>query len=322
MNLADYAQVSNYAIASATGIVALAFLAHVAEWGFARRSTPTSAQVPVAVTSGQGADEVDAPSGAGPVDGEAGAPSRADVLSSIAYSLAVLSTVVLLVGMVTRGLAAQRVPWGNMYEFGVGGALVALAVYVVVARISPIEWLGGIVTGFALVVLGMASSTYVPAGPLVPALHSYWLVIHVAAVMIAGAFFLLGTAASVLYLVRARAEENGTVGPTLSRFPAAAAMDQLAYRVIAVGFPLWTFGALIAGPIWAHYAWGRYWGWDPKEVWAFITWVVYAGYLHARATAGWKGKRAATIAIVGFATFLFSYYGVNLFGSGLHSYAK
>lgn len=316
MNLADYAQVSNYAIASATGIVALAFLAHVAEWGFARRSAPASAQVPVAAGAPAGTVADDAP--ASPEE----SPSRPDVLSSIAYSLAVLASVVLVVGMVSRGLAAQRVPWGNMYEFGVGGALVALVVYVVVARISPIEWLGGIVTGFALVVLGMASSTYVPAGPLVPALHSYWLVIHVAAVMIAGAFFLLGTAASVLYLVRARAEENGTVGPTLSRFPTAAVMDQLAYRVIAVGFPLWTFGALIAGPIWAHYAWGRYWGWDPKEVWAFITWVVYAGYLHARATAGWKGKRAATIAIVGFATFLFSYYGVNLFGSGLHSYAK
>jgi cytochrome c-type biogenesis protein CcsB len=306
MNLADYAQVSNYAIASGTGVVALAFLAHVAEWGFARRSV--QARVPV----GAGAP-VD-----GPVEDE---PSRSDVLSSVAYSLAVLATAVLLVGMVTRGLAAQRVPWGNMYEFGVGGALVALVVYVLVARVSSIEWLGGIVTGFALVVLGMASSTYVPAGPLVPALHSYWLVIHVAAVMLAGAFFLLGTAASVLYLVRSRAEEKGTVGPTLSRFPSAAVMDQLAYRVIAVGFPLWTFGALIAGPIWAHYAWGRYWGWDPKEVWAFITWVVYAGYLHARATAGWKGKRAAIIALAGFATFLFSYYGINLFGSGLHSYS-
>jgi cytochrome c-type biogenesis protein CcsB len=315
MNLADYAQVSNYAVASGTVVVALAFLAHVAEWGFARRSA----------TSVQAADRtVPVPAGgvpSAPVEDEQ-EPSRSDVLSSIAYSLAVLASVILTVGMVTRGLAAQRVPWGNMYEFGVGGALVALVVYVLVARIAPIAWVGGLVTGFALVVLGLASSTYVPAGPLVPALHSYWLVIHVAAVMIAGAFFLLGTAASVMYLVRSRAEEKGAVGPRLARFPSAAVMDQLAYRVIAVGFPLWTFGALIAGPIWAHYAWGRYWGWDPKEVWAFITWVVYAGYLHARATAGWKGKRAAIIALVGFATFLFSYYGINLFGSGLHSYAK
>ncbi len=323
MNLADYAQISNYAIASATGIVALAFLAHVAEWGFARRlapqATPVAATVGAADARGEGGVAV----AEGPGDdAEDEAASRADVLSSIAYSLTVLASVVLLVGMVTRGIAADRVPWGNMYEFGAGGALMALLVYVVTARFADVEWVGGIVNGFALVVLGMAMSTYVPAGPLVPALHSYWLVIHVAAVMIAGGFFLLGTAASVLYLIRSRAESRGTVGGVLGRFPTAAVMDQLAYRANAVAFPLWTFGALIAGPIWAHYAWGRYWGWDPKEVWAFITWVVYAGYLHARATAGWKGRRAAIIAIVGFATFLFSYYGVNLFGGGLHSYAK
>lgn len=313
MNLADYAQISNYAVASATGVVALAFLAHVAEWGFARRVSPEQ----VAVTS----DGAPIYGTVGPAEEVPQQPSRSDVLASIAYSLSVLATLVLLVGMVTRAIAADRVPWGNMYEFGVGGALVAMLVYVVAVRFADVEWVGGIVTGFALVVLGMAMSTYVPAGPLVPALHSYWLVIHVAAVMIAGAFFLLGTAASVLYLIRVRAEEKGTVGPTLGRFPRAAVMDQLAYRVLAVGFPIWTFGALIAGPIWAHYAWGRYWGWDPKEVWAFITWVVYACYLHARATAGWKGRRAAVIALVGFATFLFSYYGVNLFGSGLHSYS-
>lgn len=310
MTLADYTQVSNFAVTSGMIVVALAFLAYVAEWGFARQVVKE--ERPVAVAAGGVPVE--------PVEPETA--SRSDVLRSVAYSLTVLGTVVLGLAMVTRGLASQRVPWGNMYEFGVGGAFIALLVYVVVARISPIEWVGGIVSGFALAVLGLAVSTYVEPGPLVPALHSYWLVIHVAAVMIAGAFFLLGTAASVMYLVRQRAEDNGTVGPRLSRFPSAAIMDRLAYRVIAVGFPLWTFGALIAGPIWAHYAWGRYWGWDPKEVWAFITWVVYAGYLHARATAGWKGKRAAMIAIVGFATFVTSYYVVNLFGSGLHSYAK
>lgn len=312
MTLEQLAEISNYAVASATAVVALAFLAHVAEWGFAR--TPRPAEEPVAVGAGDAA-----PAGFGP---ETEQPSRSDVLASIGYSLSVLGVLVLALGLLTRGLAAQRVPWGNMYEFGVGGALVALLVYVVAARLTELTWLGGIVTGFALVVLGMAMSTYVPAGPLVPALHSYWLVIHVAAVMISGAFFLLGAAASALYLVRQRAEDKGTVGPRLARFPAAAAMDRLAYRANAVGFPLWTFGALIAGPIWAHYAWGRYWGWDPKEVWAFITWIVYAGYLHARATAGWKGRRAAYLALAGFVTFLFSYYGVNLFGSGLHSYAK
>jgi cytochrome c-type biogenesis protein CcsB len=99
-------------------------------------------------------------------------------------------------------------------------------------------------------------------------------------------------------------------------------MDQISFRVHAFAFPIWTFAALIAGPIWAQYAWGKYWGWDPKEVWAFITWVIYAGYLHARVTAGWKGRAAAIIALIGFASFIFNFVGVNLFVPGLHSYAK
>ncbi len=315
MTAETLATISNYSVASATVVIALAFLAHMAEWGFARKV----AVEPVAVASDGSAASVGSPTDRG-VDGAEA--ERPDVLSSIGVSLTGLGTLLLLLGFVTRGFAADRVPWGNMYEFGVGGAAFALVVYLVMVRLQSLQWLGGIVTGFALVMLGMAMSTYVPAGPLVPALHSYWLVIHVAAVMLSGAFFLVGTASSVLFLIRSRAEDRGTVGGVLARFPGSAVMDKIAYRTIAVGFPLWTFGALIAGPIWAHYAWGRYWGWDPKEVWAFITWVVYAGYLHARATAGWKGKRAAIIAFVGFATFLFSYYGVNLFGSGLHSYAK
>ena len=315
MTAETLATISNYSVASATVVIALGFLAHMAEWGFARK---VSAE-PVAVAADGAAAPVGSPIDRGADGAEA---ERPDVLSSIGVSLTGLGTLLLLVGFVTRGFAADRVPWGNMYEFGVGGAAFALVVYLVMVRLQSLQWLGGIVTGFALVMLGMAMSTYVPAGPLVPALHSYWLVIHVAAVMLSGAFFLVGTASSVLFLIRRRAEDRGTVGGVLGRFPGSAVMDKIAYRTIAVGFPLWTFGALIAGPIWAHYAWGRYWGWDPKEVWAFITWVVYAGYLHARATAGWKGKRAAIIAFVGFATFLFSYYGVNLFGSGLHSYAK
>jgi len=306
MTLAQYAQFSNYAVASATIVVALAFLAHVAEWGFARAVV----KEPVAV--GAGVSDVEADE----------LPPRSDVFGRIGVSLATLAAIILLAGVVSRALAAERVPWGNMYEFGVAGALISLVVYLGCVFTSGVQWLGGMVTGFALALLGLSMTTYVPAGPLVPALHSYWLVVHVAAVMIAGGLFLVGAAASVLYLLKARAESRGTVGPVLKRLPALGSMDRLAYRVHAVGFPIWTFGALIAGPIWAQHAWGRYWGWDPKEVWAFITWVVYAGYLHARATGGWRGKRAAYIAIIGFVTFLFSFYGINLFGSGLHSYAK
>lgn len=314
MTLADYAEFSNYAVASGTVVLALAFLAHLAELLFVRQE----AVEPVAASVGAGAQGSVAV--APPEDDEV--PPRSAVLSRVGIALTVVATGLLVLGVVTRALASERVPWGNMYEFGLTGVSIALVVYLVLVRITSVQWIAPLVTGFGLAILGLAWSAYVPAGPLVPALHSYWLVIHVAAVMIAGALFLVGASASLLYLLKERAENRGSVGPILRRVPTIAAMDRLAYRTHAVGFVLWTFGALIAGPIWAHYAWGRYWGWDPKEVWAFVTWVVYAGYLHARATAGWKGRRAAVIALLGFATFLFSYYGVNIFVPGLHSYAK
>ncbi|WP_229054748.1 c-type cytochrome biogenesis protein CcsB [Aeromicrobium sp. Leaf350] len=314
MTLAEYAEFSNYAVASGTLVLALAFLAHLAELLFVRQEAVVPATASVGGAS-QGSVAV-----ADEDDDEV--EPRSAVLSRVGIALTIVATGLLVAGVVTRALASTRVPWGNMYEFGLTGVSIALVVYLVLVRITAIQWIGPLVTGFGLAILGLAWSAYVPAGPLVPALHSYWLVIHVAAVMIAGALFLVGASASLLYLLKERAENKGHVGPILSRVPTIATMDRLAYRTHAVGFVLWTFGALIAGPIWAHYAWGRYWGWDPKEVWAFITWVVYAGYLHARATAGWKGRGAAIIALAGFATFLFSYYGVNIFVPGLHSYAK
>ncbi|MGH3458865.1 c-type cytochrome biogenesis protein CcsB [Aeromicrobium sp.] len=305
MTLEEYAKVL---IVAANCILALAFVVYVAQWGFARKVAADRELVPVGSSS---SDEV--------------AAERSDVAGGIGFSLTVLSWLVLLVGVVARGIAAERVPWGNMYEFGTAAIVVALTAYIALVRVWSIEWAGPIITGFGTVVLGASMLVYVPAGPLVPALDSYWLVIHVLAAMVSGAAFLVGAAASVLYLVKSRAEANTAEDERsgfLWRIPSSAAIDQVAYRVHAFAFPIWTFAALIAGPIWAHYAWGRYWGWDPKEVWAFITWVVYAGYLHARATAGWKGKAAAILALVGFATFVFNFVGVNLFVGGLHSYAK
>jgi cytochrome c-type biogenesis protein CcsB len=311
MTLAQYEQISNYAVASATVILGLAFVAYVAQWGFARNVAPDRALV------GAGASTPDSE----PLEDA----DRSDVAGGIGLSLTGLAWVVLLVGVVARGLSAERVPWGNMYEFGCAGILVVLTAYLVMVRVWGLDWVGPVITGFGMVVLGLSALVWVPPGPLVPALHSYWLVIHVLGAMIAGSAFLVGAAASALFLVKSRAERITPVDEQVGflwRIPPSAAIDKVAYRVHAFAFPIWTFAALIAGPIWAQYAWGKYWGWDPKEVWAFITWVVYACYLHARATAGWKGKGAAIIALVGFGCFLFNFIGVNLFIPGLHSYAK
>jgi cytochrome c-type biogenesis protein CcsB len=261
-----------------------------------------------------------------------------------------------LVSVVTRGLAADRVPWGNMYEYSSIVGLLVVAVYLVVERLSKVRSLGGFALGAAVLAMAGATMVYVTPGPLVPALNSYWIKIHVVAAMTGSSLFILGFVFTVLYLVRDRKEQRelsrvsnepapalATVGggglphdlaaspdepeersdpePRRGWLPSAAVLDRLAYRTIAFGFPIWTF-AVIAGAIWAEQAWGRYWGWDPKEVWSFITWVVFAAYLHARATVGWRGRRAALIAVVGFAALGFNLYAVNLVIPGLHSYAK
>jgi cytochrome c-type biogenesis protein CcsB len=317
MNLEANAWLSNVAVASAAGVFFLACLAHLGEWAAAREVRPARRErVAVGAISSADAPRLPPPAPA--------AASRSDRLGGIGVSLTVLATALLAAGMLFRGLAAERVPWGNMYEFMVAGALVVAVVYLTLVARLGISWLGPIVTGVVVVVLGLSILVYVPAGPLVPALDSYWLVLHVSAAAIAGGGFVVGAGASALFLVKDRAERrvpgSGERG-LLGRLPTTAAMDRLAYRVHAFAFPVWTFAALIAGPIWAQNAWGRYWGWDPKEVWAFITWVVYAGYLHARATAGWRGRGAAGLALLGFATFVFNFVGVNLFVGGLHSYA-
>ncbi|WP_427888447.1 c-type cytochrome biogenesis protein CcsB [Kribbella sp. GL6] len=264
--------------------------------------------------------------GPGSGAGGAGSTERLDAASRIGLLLTWMGFVFHLGGVVTRGLAAGRVPWGNMYEFSITASLAVAIVYLIFVQRYKLQWLGLGVTLVVASVLGLATlALYTPAGPLVPALHSYWLVLHVSAAATSGGGFTVGGLISVLYLLKSRAErrvlEGGTMSAALRRLPSAESMDGTAYKVLAFSFPLWTFAVLVAGPIWAEYAWGRYWGWDPKEVWSLVTWVVYAAYLHARATAGWRGRRAATIAIVGWFVFLFNFVGVNLLVSGLHSYA-
>jgi cytochrome c-type biogenesis protein CcsB len=249
--------------------------------------------------------------------------------AGIAVSLTFLAFVIHLAAVLIRAYSAGRAPWGNMYEFSCGAALTVVAVYLVLLPRYDLRWLGVFVITPVVLTLGLAVTVLYTPGTesLVPALNSYWLPIHVTAAVISAGIFTVATAATVLYLVVDRADRlvaagdsAGAAGWIADRVPTAARLDLLAFRVIAFGFPIWTF-AVVSGAIWAEDAWGRYWGWDPKETWAFIVWVVYACYLHARVTAGWKGRRAAIIAIVGFLCFMFNYFGVNIWIPGLHSYA-
>jgi cytochrome c-type biogenesis protein CcsB len=237
---------------------------------------------------------------------------------------------------VTRGLAVQRVPWGNMYEFSIIVGIITVTGFLVwVSRRPEIRPLGVFVLLPAVLAMALGGLVFrVPAGPLVPALNSRWIVIHVAAAITGSSVLCLAAVFSILYLVKDRVERRqrppapplvagaartadrvevdqavARQGGVWDRMPSADTLDHLAYRTAA-----------FAGAIWAQSAWGRYWGWDPKETWSFISWTVFAAYLHARATAGWRGRRAAWLAIVGLATLLFNFYAVNTVIVGLHSY--
>ena len=319
---------SNQAVAACAIVYFLALLAHLAQWAVERK-VPASVELrePVRVGAAGGR-----PSGA-PATAPAGSSyvengERADRFGRIGVALTVVAVAVHLVSVISRGLAANpvRVPWGNMYEFTLTATFVVAAGYLLLYRRFSLSWLAPVVTGFVLVTL-MADVLllYSPVTPLRDALQSPWLVIHVVAAITATGAFTIGGMASVLYLVKERwlARGGGSGSGYLAKLPGLDALDRVAYRTQAFAFPVWTFAALIAGPIWAKHAWGTYWGWDPKEVWAFITWVVYAAYLHARATAGWKGRAAAIVALVGLATLWFNFIGINFFfGSGsMHSYA-
>jgi cytochrome c-type biogenesis protein CcsB len=261
---------------------------------------------------------------------------RARWVGRIAVTLTVVGWALHVGSVVCRGIAANRVPWGNMYEFSSMICLIAITAFLVLLVRFDVRWLGVFVTFPVLVYMGLAGTVlYVAAGPLVPALNSYWLKIHVVAAILASGIYLVSAVTTVLFLVKdrwehqlaevaaGRAEVTAAMrsrGGIVMKLPAAASLDTLTYRLIAFGFPVWTF-AVIAGAIWAEAAWGRYWGWDPKETWSFITWVCYAAYLHARATAGWRGKKAAAVSLVAFSALFVDYYVVNLFLTGLHSYA-
>jgi len=295
----DFAGLSLFAVYSAMAVYTVSFLFFT--WDLAKRS---SMEAPAA------GDEPSAKRAPG------------TLYQRIGLSLLVVGWIFHLAATVLRGIAGGRVPWANMFEFGLTATALIVAVFLGSLFWRDLAYLGAFVSGFVLLSLGIVTvNFYVDVVPLPPALQSAWLVIHVFVASTATAFFALGAGLSILQLVRARSEARQMAkAGLLTTLPASSVLESLAYRLNVVGFVLWSF-TLIAGAIWAERAWGRYWGWDTKEVWTFIIWVIFAGYIHARATRGWRGSRSAWLGIIGFGTVLFNYTVVNIAFTGLHSYS-
>nr|WP_166987597.1 c-type cytochrome biogenesis protein CcsB [Canibacter zhoujuaniae] len=226
---------------------------------------------------------------------------------------------------VLRGIGAERVPWANMYEFALTGTFVMVGVYLFAQFVVEVRYLGTLITGLVTLFLGITKvNYYVEIVPLQAALDSYWLVIHILVAVLAVGFLTLSFGMSVLQLLqtrRANKEKEGKqILPFLRGIPDAVRLEDLSYRVAIIGFVFWSF-TLVAGAIWAENAWSRYWGWDVKEVWSFVIWVLYAGFIHARATRGWRGTRSAWLSIIAYATVIFNFAIVNTMFNGLHAYS-
>ncbi|MDQ4093355.1 MAG: c-type cytochrome biogenesis protein CcsB [Actinomycetota bacterium] len=306
-------------LAYGTALVLYLFAMVLHAVGYATRRAPAT---------GVNAQRV-AAEGAGPVatlappqDSPGSRPPRdtAERVGRCAVALTAVAALVHASSLVLRGAALGRAPWGNMYEFTSTICVVAVIAWLVVLYRqrggAALQRLGGFVLLPVVVLMFLGGTVlYAQAAPLVPALNSYWIAIHVSAAAIASGILLVSGVTSVLYLIR-----EGVGSRITAWLPDSASLDRLAYRTAVFALPIWTF-AIITGAIWAEAAWGRYWGWDPKETCALVAWVVYAGYLHARATAGWRGSRAAWINVVGFAVMLFNLFFVNIVIAGFHSYA-
>ena len=316
---------------TAVAVYALAFVAYAVD--LARRSD-MAVKAKDAVLSRQlvGAGGSPSEAASGPSLAQRPAIRPRYVWARIGTSLTVLGFLFHVGADVTRGIAAGRVPWSNMYEFALTGTMLIVAVYLVVLFRYDLRFLGSFITGLVVVLLGgtLVGGLYVIVTPLADPLKSVWLVIHVFVASLATALFALAFALSVLQLMQSRRERLAIAasgdavaktGPGFLRtLPSSDALESLAYRFAIVGFMFWTF-TLIAGAIWANDAWGRYWGFDTKEVWTFVVWVLYAGYIHARATRGWRGNRSAWLAIIGFSAVMFNFTIVNMFFKGLHVYS-
>lgn len=253
------------------------------------------------------------------------APRRSRALR-IGFALTVVGFAFHLAATIMRGIGAGRVPWANMYEFALTATCSIVLIFLIVQFFVDVRFLGALITGMSVLFLGVTKvNYYVAIVPLQPALDSYWLVIHILVAVLAVGVFTLSFGLSVLQLLQHRRETREMAGePTglgfMATLPNAVRLEDLAYRLAIIGFVFWTF-TLIAGSIWAEAAWSRYWGWDTKEVWTFVIWVLYAGFIHARATRGWRGTRSAWLSIIAYAAVIFNFSIVNVFFKGLHAYS-
>jgi len=321
----NLSHLSDLAFEGAMAGYLVALVCHAIE-AASRRARQPARQLALA---GTGAPATGADDGQRPTGEKAGA-GRTDVAERIGRAAVIVTAVGFafhVASLVLRGFAAHRPPWGNMYEFTlmITGAAVA-AWLVVLWRNRAARPMGMyVMTPIAVLVFLAGTVLYTQSAPVVPILNTYWLNVHVIAISLSSGVLMLSGLASVAYLARSRFDARVTSGAVTgaraeTRLPSADKLDRIAYRSAIAAFPFFTF-AIIAGALWAEVAWGKYWSWDPKEVVALASWVVYAGYLHARATAGWRGKPAAWISVVGLATIIFNLFFVNMVVSGLHSYA-
>ncbi|EHK86827.1 c-type cytochrome biogenesis protein CcsB [Saccharomonospora azurea] len=320
-------QYSDWSYTTTVVVYVLAMIFFLVEQAFGKRGVRAAERTRERQLAGVGAGSASTTSSRESGTGASGsttppARTRIERIGRMGAALTILGAALHLAAFVLRGLATSRFPMGNMYEYIMAITLVTVIAWLVMMARHPIRHLSAFML-LPVVILMFVGGTmlYAVAAPVQPALQSYWLVIHVSAAAVGSGIFLVPGVASILYLIRSAYDRDPVkFGKLAPKLPSAEVLDRVAYRTTVFAFPVFTFG-ILCGAVWAEAAWGRFWGWDPKETVAFVAWVIYAAYLHSRATAGWRGTRAATINVVGFAATVFNLFFVNLVSTGLHSYA-
>jgi cytochrome c-type biogenesis protein CcsB len=244
---------------------------------------------------------------------------KTGILVKTGSVLLIFGFVFQLIGLVIRSVEAKFMPVTNMYESLNFFSCTIVLFYIIMEIKLKNRSFGVFILPVVFLLMAFSSlpTTSKEIVPLIPALQSQWLVWHVVLSFIGESAFALAFGTSIMYLIRQKSKEDSFVSRI---FPNLSELDKISYRAIIIGFPIFTIGALIFGAVWAKYAWGDYWSWDPKETWALITWIVYALYLHVRVVHGRRGNITAWISIVGFLATMFTLFGVNYLLSGLHSY--